>query len=115
MGFTKARVDGVVLDLEPKMQVDRYKTHDIEIVVDRIIADEGDRFRIAKSVQTALNQGKGVLMVRDEEGEVHHFSKYLMDPETDSPMMSLHQIISLLTPLTGHALLVTALANRRNY
>ena len=82
MGFTKARVDGVILDLEPKMQVDRYKTHDIEIVVDRIIADEGDRFRIAKSVQTALNQGKGVLMVRDEEGEVHHFSKYLMDPET---------------------------------
>ena len=81
-GYTKVRVDGVVLDLEPKMQVDRYKTHDIEIVVDRIIADEGDRFRIAKSVQTALNQGKGVLMVRDEEGEVHHFSKYLMDPET---------------------------------
>lgn len=82
MGFTKVRVDGVVLDLEPKMQVDRYKTHDIEIVVDRIIADEGDRFRIAKSVQTALNHGKGVMMVRDEDGEVHHFSKYLMDPET---------------------------------
>jgi excinuclease ABC subunit A len=82
MGFTKVRVDGVVLDLMPKMQVDRYKTHDIEIVVDRIIADEGDRFRIAKSVQTALNHGKGILMIRDEDGEVHHFSKYLMDPET---------------------------------
>lgn len=82
MGFTKARVDGVVLDLEPKMQVDRYKTHDIEIVVDRLVADESDRFRITKSVQTAMSHGKGVLMIRDEQGELHHFSKYLMDPET---------------------------------
>ena len=82
MGFTKARVDGVVLELEPKMQVDRYKTHDIEIVIDRVVADESDRFRITKSVQTALSHGKGVLMIRDENGEVHHFSKYLMDPET---------------------------------
>lgn len=82
MGFTKVRVDGVVLELMPKMQVDRYKTHDIEIVVDRVIADESDRFRITKSVQTALAQGKGVLMIRDEAGEIHHFSKYLMDPET---------------------------------
>ncbi|OEK07036.1 excinuclease ABC subunit UvrA [Roseivirga misakiensis] len=82
MGFTKVRVDGVVMDMVPKMQVDRYKTHDIEIVVDRIIADAEDRYRIAQSVKTALSHGKGVMMVRDEEANVHHFSKYLMDPET---------------------------------
>lgn len=82
MGFTKVRVDGVVMEMVPKMQVDRYKTHDIEIVIDRIIADDGDRFRITKSVQTALSHGNGVMMVRDEDGKVHHFSKYLMDPET---------------------------------
>ena len=82
MGFTKVRVDGVVMDMVPKMQVDRYKTHDIEIVVDRLVASEKDRFRIAQSVKSALSHGKGVLMLRDQENEIHHFSKYLMDPET---------------------------------
>ena len=82
MGFTKVRVDGVVMDMVPKMQVDRYKTHDIEIVVDRIIADENDRFRIVQSIKTAMSHGKGVIMIRDENGEVHHFSKFLMDPES---------------------------------
>jgi len=82
MGFTKVRVDGVVMDMVPKMQVDRYKTHDIEIVIDRIIADPKDRFRIAQSVKTAMSHGNGVMMIRDEENQIHHFSKYLMDPET---------------------------------
>lgn len=82
MGFTKVRIDGMVMDMVPKMQVDRYKTHDIEIVVDRIIADSNDRFRIAQSVKTALNHGNGVMMIRDEENQIHHFSKFLMDPET---------------------------------
>lgn len=82
MGFTKVRIDGVVMDMVPKMQVDRYKTHDIEIVVDRIVANADDRYRIAQSVKTAMTHGKGVIIVRDEEGEVHHFSKFLMDPET---------------------------------
>ncbi len=82
MGFTKVRVDGVVMDIEPKMQVDRYKIHDIEIIVDRIVADEQDRFRISQSLKTALQHGKGIIMLRDEEGNIHHFSKYLMDPTT---------------------------------
>lgn len=82
MGFTKVRVDGVVMEMVPKMQVDRYKTHDIEIVIDRIIADPNDRFRIAQSVKTAMNHGNGVMMVRDEDNQIHHFSKFLMDPET---------------------------------
>ncbi|AFL83690.1 excinuclease ABC, A subunit [Belliella baltica DSM 15883] len=82
MGFSKVRVDGVVMDVIPKMQVDRYKIHDIEIVVDRIIAEEEDRFRITQSLKTALQHGKGIIMLRDEEGHIHHFSKYLMDPTT---------------------------------
>lgn len=82
MGFSKVRVDGVVMEVIPKMQVDRYKIHDIEIVVDRIIAEEEDRFRITQSLKTALQHGKGIIMLRDEEGNIHHFSKYLMDPTT---------------------------------
>jgi len=82
MGFSKVRVDGVVMDIVPKMQVDRYKIHDIEIVIDRIVAEESDRFRITQSLKSGLQHGKGVIMVREENGEVHHFSKYLMDPET---------------------------------
>lgn len=82
MGFSKVRVDGVVMEMEPKMQVDRYKIHDIEIVIDRIVAEESDRFRITQSLKSALQHGKGVIMIRDEKGEIHHFSKYLMDPET---------------------------------
>lgn len=82
MGFSKVRIDGVVMDIEPKMQVDRYKIHDIEIVIDRIVADEEDRFRITQSLKAGLQHGKGVIMIRDESGEIHHFSKYLMDPET---------------------------------
>lgn len=82
MGFTRVRVDGVVMKVVPKMQADRYKTHDIEIVIDRIVAGAKDRFRIAQSIKTAMSHGKGVIMVRDEAGAVHHFSKYLMDPES---------------------------------
>lgn len=81
-GYTKVRVDGEIQELTPKMQLDRYKIHDIEIVVDRLVPNEKDRYRISQSVNTALNQGNGVLMVLQENGELHHFSKYLMDPET---------------------------------
>ncbi|MEK0442966.1 MAG: hypothetical protein RL403_1944, partial [Bacteroidota bacterium] len=82
LGFSKVRVDGVVLEVAPKMQLDRYKIHDIEIVIDRIVAEESDRFRITQSLKSALQHGKGVLMVREESGDIHYFSKYLMDPET---------------------------------
>jgi excinuclease ABC subunit A len=82
LGFSKVRVDGVVLEIVSKMQVDRYKIHDIEIVIDRIVAEEADRFRITQSLKSALQHGKGVLMIREESGEIHYFSKYLMDPET---------------------------------
>lgn len=82
MGFAKVRVDGEVLDLVPKMQIDRYKTHDIEIVIDRVKVIESEKFRISQSIKNALSHGKGVIMLLDENGETHHFSKHLMDPES---------------------------------
>ncbi len=81
-GFAKVRVDGEISDITPKMQVDRYKTHDIEVVVDRIIVEQEDRFRLAQAIKTAMKQGKGVIQVLDKEGKVRNFSKYLMCPST---------------------------------
>jgi excinuclease ABC subunit A len=81
-GYTKVRVDGEVQDITAKMQLDRFKIHDIEIVVDRIVPDANDRFRIGQSINTALKEGKGVIMVQEENGKVQHFSKFLMDPKT---------------------------------
>jgi excinuclease ABC subunit A len=102
LGYTKVRVDGVVMDIQPKMQLDRFKIHDIEIVIDRIVVKTEERFRLSQSVQTALNQGKGIMMVEApsaprggtsstksdskvpplgaEGASVRNFSKYLMDP-----------------------------------
>lgn len=81
-GYTKVRVDGEVSDITAKMQVDRYKIHDIEIVMDRIVVDAKDRARIGQSINKSLKEGKGVMMVMEENGKVHHFSKFLMDPKT---------------------------------
>ncbi|MTI39624.1 excinuclease ABC subunit UvrA [Fulvivirga lutimaris] len=81
-GYTKVRVDGEMMELVPKMQADRYKTHDIEVVVDRIIAKADDRYRISQSLGTAMKEGKGVIMLLDQNNEIHHFSKYLMDPKS---------------------------------
>ncbi|GAB4241372.1 MAG: excinuclease ABC subunit UvrA [Ekhidna sp.] len=82
LGFAKVRVDGEVMDLVPKMQVDRYKTHDIEIVIDRIKVAEKDKKRLRESVGTCLKHGDGVMMIQKEDGTIAHFSKNLMDPET---------------------------------
>jgi excinuclease ABC subunit A len=81
-GYTKVRVDGDVQEITAKMQVDRYKIHDIEVVVDRIVADDKDRARIGQSINKSLKEGKGIMMVMEENGKVHHFSKFLMDPKT---------------------------------
>ncbi|MEQ8684326.1 MAG: excinuclease ABC subunit UvrA [Imperialibacter sp.] len=82
LGFSRARVDGVLEEITPKMQLDRYKTHDIEIVIDRVVVSEKDSNRITQSTKTAMTQGKGVMMILLEDGSVAHFSKTLMDPET---------------------------------
>lgn len=82
LGYTKVRVDGEVQDITPKMQLDRYKIHDIEIVIDRLIPSAEDRFRLSQSVGTTLKQGKGVMMLLDAKNQVHYFSQNLMDPES---------------------------------
>ena len=82
-GFTRVRVDGVIREIEFGMMVDRYKTHDIEIVVDRIEVHEDTLSRIKKSVQTAFRYGKGLLMVLDNDTEqLRYFSRLLMCPTT---------------------------------
>ncbi|MES2387125.1 MAG: excinuclease ABC subunit UvrA [Bacteroidota bacterium] len=80
MGFTKVRVDGDMQEIAPKMQLDRYKTHDIEIVIDRILVSPEDRFRLAQSVQVALKHGKGLMFVQGEDGVSKAFSQFLMCP-----------------------------------
>jgi excinuclease ABC subunit A len=82
-GFIKVRVDGEVKDITPSMQLDRYKIHDIEIVIDRLLVNEEMAKRIADSLQTAMKKGKGTIMVMDAETEeVRHFSRFLMCPST---------------------------------
>ena len=86
-GYTKVRVDGVVQDIVPKMQLDRYKIHDIEIVIDRLVPkqdadDPQSRYRLSQSVQTALKQGKGAMQMLDGAGTLVYFSQNLMDPES---------------------------------
>jgi len=81
-GYTKVRVDGVVQDIAPKMQLDRYKIHDIEIVIDRLVPKVEDRYRLSQSVQTALRQGKGAMQMLDGNGTLVYFSQNLMDPES---------------------------------
>jgi excinuclease ABC subunit A len=81
-GYVRVRVDGELVELAPKMQLDRYKTHDIELVIDRLLVDKKDSFRVGQSIQTALRDGHGLLMVIDDEDQVHYFSKNLMDPES---------------------------------
>jgi excinuclease ABC subunit A len=82
-GFTRVRVDGQMREIEFGMMVDRYKTHDIEIVIDRIEVHEDSLSRIKKSVQTAFRYGKGLLMVMDNDTEqLRYYSRLLMCPTT---------------------------------
>jgi excinuclease ABC subunit A len=81
-GYTKVRVDGEIVEITAKMQLDRFKIHDIEMVIDRIIPDAKERHRIGQSVNLCLKEGKGVMLVQDEKNNIHHFSKFLMDPKT---------------------------------
>ncbi|MCD4735214.1 MAG: excinuclease ABC subunit UvrA, partial [Bacteroidales bacterium] len=81
MGFIKVRVDSVILDITPGLRVDRFKVHDIEIVVDRIKPELENHHRLAQSVQIALKHGKGSIIVLDEtDGSAGFFSKNLMCP-----------------------------------
>ncbi len=82
-GFVKVRVDGKIVDITERMQVDRYKIHDIEVVIDRLKIGKDYRPRIAASVEMALKMGKGLLMAMDYETEaIKVFSKLLMCPDS---------------------------------
>jgi len=81
-GYVKVRVDGKIEELRPKMQLDRYKIHDIELVVDRLQVDEDSRVRLSQSLQKALHLGKGLLFVEQHDtGALQQYSKHLMDIE----------------------------------
>ena len=84
-GFVKVRVDGEILDIVKGMKVDRYKTHDIEIVIDRLKVAEGEDFqkRLRETINTAMYSGNNVLMVLEESETVpRYFSRDLMCPST---------------------------------
>ncbi|WP_430426419.1 excinuclease ABC subunit UvrA [Maribacter litoralis] len=84
-GFVKVRVDGEIKDIVKGMKVDRYKTHDIEIVIDRLKVAENEDFhkRLSESINTAMYSGNNVLMVLEEGTEVpRYFSRDLMCPTT---------------------------------
>ncbi|MBS0026407.1 excinuclease ABC subunit UvrA [Chitinophaga sp. 22321] len=82
-GYVKVRVDGEIQDLKERMQVDRYKIHDIELVIDRIQVQEDARTRISQSVQKALTMGKGLLFIMDHDtNKVSQYSKQLMCEDT---------------------------------
>ncbi|MGJ1264599.1 excinuclease ABC subunit UvrA [Sphingobacterium spiritivorum] len=81
-GYTKVRVDGEIVDLAPKMQVDRYKIHDIETVIDRLTVKAEDRKRLYTSVMQAMKAAKGIIKITNKENKEQFFSRYLMDAES---------------------------------
>ena len=86
-GYTEVRIDGKIEDLATVTQLDRYKGHFIELVVDKLKPGAGDEKRIRESVMTALGRGKGSVAVLDMETEqLRHFSKHLIDPDTGTSL-----------------------------
>src|SRR5580698_8536510 len=82
-GYLKVRVDGEVKDLAPKMQVDRYKIHDIEVVIDRLAVTEDMKTRLSSSVQKALQMGKNLLfLLLNDDNKICQYSKQLMCEDT---------------------------------
>lgn len=82
-GYIKARVDGKIVDLTERMQVDRYKIHDIEVVVDRLAVTEDMKLRVSQSVQKSLQVGKDLLfLLVNDSNQVVQYSKQLMCEDT---------------------------------
>ena len=82
-GYLHVRVDGEVQEITRGMKVDRYKVHDIEVVIDRLAVKDSADDRLKKSIQMAMKQGEGLLMIMDyDTGAVKHFSRRLMCPTT---------------------------------
>ncbi|MFT6811035.1 MAG: excinuclease ABC subunit A [Saprospiraceae bacterium] len=82
-GYTKARIDGEIKDIVPGLQVDRYKVHDIEIVVDRVKVEDVKRERIASSLEVAFKLSDNFIQINDlDSNEVKPFSNKLMDSDS---------------------------------
>ena len=82
-GFVKVRIDGQVRDIEKGMRLDRYKTHDIEIVIDRLVVDNNSNKRLQESIKTAMYHGDDTILILDtEKNTTRYFSRSLMCPST---------------------------------
>jgi excinuclease ABC subunit A len=82
-GFLRARVDGKIVEIEKGMRLDRYKTHDIEVVIDRLAVNADSEKRLDETIKTALYTGNNILMVIDVDDEKpRYFSRELMCPTT---------------------------------
>ncbi len=82
-GFLHARVDGVIVELTHGYKVDRYKSHHIEMVIDKLVVEEKDRKRLRESLDRAMKHGEGIVMILDPDSEsVRYFSRHLMCPTT---------------------------------
>ena len=82
-GYLNMRVDGQVMDIVPDMKVDRYKNHNIEVVVDKLVANSKDTERLKKSIEIAMKLGEGLLMLLERgSDESKYYSKKLMCPTT---------------------------------
>ena len=80
-GYLRVRVDGEIKEIVPGLKLDRYKNHSVELVVDRLSVSDKDSSRLSDTVQAALGQGDGQVMIYDVENEdVSHYSRHLMDP-----------------------------------
>lgn len=80
-GYLNVRVDGEVKEITHGMKLDRYKNHDIEVVIDKLVVNDKDDKRLKQSVATAMKQGDGLLMILDMETQsIRHYSKRLMSP-----------------------------------
>ncbi|MCS7074013.1 MAG: excinuclease ABC subunit UvrA, partial [Bacteroidia bacterium] len=82
-GFTKVRVDGQIVELKPKMSLDRYKVHDIEVVIDKLTIKPENELRLRQSLELALKTGKGTVLTYNQNNQqIQWYCKHLMDPET---------------------------------
>lgn len=82
-GYLNVRVDGELREALPGMKLDRYKNHDVEVVIDKLVVADKDDTRLKNSVATAMRQGEGLMMILDAQTEsVRHYSKRLMCPVT---------------------------------
>lgn len=82
-GFLRVRIDGQLQEILPDMRLDRYKIHDVELVVDRLEVNEENRKRLSQSLSVAMNQGEGLCAVIEKDGsDIRYFSRNLMCPES---------------------------------